>query len=345
MADYLDKAGVTYLIGKIKTMLSGKVDIIAEKGLSTNDYTTTEKDKLAGIAVGATNNTVDSALSDTSTNALQNKSIKAALDLKASLANLSGKVDIIAGKGLSTNDYTTTEKDKLAGIADGATNNTVDIALSDTSTNALQNKIIKAALDLKAPLANPGFTGVPTAPTASAGVSTTQLATTQFVAQAVSQVLAAGDAMVFKGTIGTAGTVTALPTTYNIGWTYRVITAGTYAGQVCEVGDLITAIMGRSGSGNLNTDWTVMQTNINGALTDVQTTAPLTVSGTGSTRTIGLAASGIAAGTYRSVTIDAYGRATAGSNPTTLAGYGITDALKTTDLVAITNSEIDAMFV
>jgi hypothetical protein len=41
--------------------------------------------------------------------------------------------------------------------------------------------------------------------------------------------------------------------------------------------------------------------------------------------TIDLAAVGTA-GTYRSVTTDAYGRVTAGSNPTTLSGYGITDA-------------------
>ena len=41
---------------------------------------------------------------------------------------------------------------------------------------------------------------------------------------------------------------------------------------------------------------------------------------------IDLATTGITAGTYKSVTIDAYGRATAGTNPTTLAGYGITDA-------------------
>ena len=34
--------------------------------------------------------------------------------------DLSGKVDNVAGKGLSTNDYTTTEKNKLAGIAEGA---------------------------------------------------------------------------------------------------------------------------------------------------------------------------------------------------------------------------------
>ncbi|HIH4679502.1 TPA: phage tail protein [Pseudomonas aeruginosa] len=36
---------------------------------------------------------------------------------------------------------------------------------------------------------------------------------------------------------------------------------------------------------------------------------------------------GISAGTYRSVTVDKYGRVTGGTNPTTLAGYGITDAL------------------
>jgi hypothetical protein len=41
---------------------------------------------------------------------------------------------------------------------------------------------------------------------------------------------------------------------------------------------------------------------------------------------IDLATTGVTPGTYRSVTVDAYGRATGGTNPTTLAGYGITDA-------------------
>ena len=41
---------------------------------------------------------------------------------------------------------------------------------------------------------------------------------------------------------------------------------------------------------------------------------------------IDLATTGVTASTYRSVTVDVYGRVTAGSNPTTLAGYGITDA-------------------
>lgn len=41
---------------------------------------------------------------------------------------------------------------------------------------------------------------------------------------------------------------------------------------------------------------------------------------------IDLATTGVSASTYRSVTVDVYGRVTAGTNPTTLAGYGITDA-------------------
>jgi phage-related tail fiber protein len=51
-------------------------------------------------------------------------------------------------------------------------------------------------------------------------------------------------------------------------------------------------------------------------------------SGSGTTSvTLTLANSGIAAGTYQSVTVDAKGRVTAGTNPTTLAGYGITDTI------------------
>jgi hypothetical protein len=73
-------------------------------------------------------------------------------------------------------------------------------------------------------------------------------------------------ALVYKGTIGSGGTVTALPTTHGVGWTYRVITAATYAGQTCEIGDLITSIVARTGNGNQNADWTVAQANIDGAV-------------------------------------------------------------------------------
>ena len=95
-------------------------------------------------------------------------------------------------------------------------------------------------------------------------------------------ILGANDAMVFKGTLGTGGTVEALPTTYQTGWTYRVIEAGTYAGQACEVGDLIIAIADAADDGD-NADWTIAQTNIDGAVThSADLTADNIVVGNGS---------------------------------------------------------------
>lgn len=60
------------------------------------------------------------------------------------------------------------------------------------------------------------------------------------------------------------------------------------------------------------------------------------VAGTGLSKagnTLSLTSGVATAGTYKSVTVDTYGRVTAGSNPTTLSGYGITDAVNTSDVV------------
>ena len=97
--------------------------------------------------------------------------------------------------------------------------------------------------------------------------STTAIPRADAVINYVDSLLAASHAMIYKGTLGTGGTITSLPTTYNAGWSYKVITAGTYAGTVCEIGDLIIAVVDRTGSGNLNSDWTVVQTNIDGVVT------------------------------------------------------------------------------
>lgn len=60
---------------------------------------------------GGSNITVDSSLSTTSTNPVRNSVIT---------TELNKKVNAVSGKGLSTNDYTTSDKNKLAGIAAGA---------------------------------------------------------------------------------------------------------------------------------------------------------------------------------------------------------------------------------
>ena len=49
MAKYLDLTGLSYFWQKIKALLGNKVDKETGKGLSSNDYTTEEKNKLAGL--------------------------------------------------------------------------------------------------------------------------------------------------------------------------------------------------------------------------------------------------------------------------------------------------------
>lgn len=100
----------TALSGKAAASHTHSLDDVSEttaKKIMTAD----ERTKLSGIAAGANKTVVDTAMSSTSTNPVQNKAVNSALG---------NKVDKVTGKGLSTNDYTTDEKTKLAGIAAGA---------------------------------------------------------------------------------------------------------------------------------------------------------------------------------------------------------------------------------
>ncbi len=74
-------------------------------------------------------------------------------------------------------------------ILDGATLTTTELNYVDGVTSPIQGQI-----DLKAPLASPALTGTPTAPTATAGTDTTQIATTAFVQDAIELVIGAAPA-------------------------------------------------------------------------------------------------------------------------------------------------------
>lgn len=100
-----------------------------------------DKKKLDGIAEGATKIKVDTALSNTSTNPVQNKVIYSALSEKAGTS-----VATTNTNGLMS----AADKTKLNGIAKEANKTIVDTTLSDSSTNPVQNKAVKAALDNKA---------------------------------------------------------------------------------------------------------------------------------------------------------------------------------------------------
>lgn len=72
----------------------------------------------------------------------------------------------------------------------------------------------------------------------------------------------------FKGTVNSS---TPLPTVaYEAGWQYVVGEAGTYAGNVCEVGDYIICVKDYASGSASNSDWTVLQANLDGVVTGVE---------------------------------------------------------------------------
>lgn len=88
-----------------------------------------------------------------------------------------------------------------------------------------------------------------------------------------SLISATSDAMRFMGVIGADGKITSgfdsvsgktfsTLTDYAIGWSFKIGVAGTYAGNVCEVGDMLVCI----GTAKSNDDWYVLQANIDGAV-------------------------------------------------------------------------------
>lgn len=164
-----------------------------------------------------------------------------------------------------------------------------------------------------------------TATTQTQSDNSTKIATTAYVDTAIGNL---PEPMVFKGSLGTGGTITALPTATasNEGHTYKVIKNGTYAGQAAKVGDTFISTGSRwelIPSGD-EPSGTVTSITLNATSPiAIDNSAAITTSGT---RTISHASSGVSAGTYKSVTVNSTGHVTGGTNPTTLSGYGIKDA-------------------
>lgn len=205
-------------------------------------------------------------------------------------------------------------------------------AFSDTTyTDGTAGYTLKAKQDgsgnvittTYAPLASPALTGTPTAPTATAGDNSTQIATTAFVTSAISGITGA---MIFKGTVGTGGTAgTSLPTTgVKVGDTYKVASDGTYAGQSAKVGDLFIATA-------TTPTWAYVPSGDDTAVTSITAGTGLTGGTITTTGTIALDTSGVTAGTYQGITVDAYGRVTSASD------MGYTTNTGTVTSVGITN--------
>ena len=112
-----------------QTALNAKAnnsDLTAHTGNVSNPHKVTK----AQVGLGSVDNTAD-----------VDKPISTATQ-----AALDGKVDKVTGKGLSTNDYTTTEKNKLSGIATGAQVNVIETVKVNGTALTVSSKAVN--LDL-----------------------------------------------------------------------------------------------------------------------------------------------------------------------------------------------------
>ena len=243
--DYDGTNTVADAIGSVETTansalngLSDKVDKVTGKGLSTNDYTTDEKNKLSGIASGA----------EVNQNAFSNVKVgntTVAADAKTDTLEL-------AGSNVTLTPDATNDKVTISITATNVTtalgNTAVARATGDASGNSISGTY--------APKASPALTGTPTAPTAAAGNSTTQIATTEFGANAVGT--ATAGALNYKGVATKESDITGQA--YKKGWYFIVSTAGTYFSKACEVGDMLIAKQDKTSTPA--NDWDIIQTNL-----------------------------------------------------------------------------------
>jgi len=177
-----------------------------------NNYTTTEKNKLSGVAVGAQVNVIESVKVNGTAQTITSKAVDITVPTKTSdITNDSGFItssDIPEGSAAST----------TVPAMDGT-------AATGTEMAFARGDHVHPTDTSRAPVNSPDFTGSPTAPTATAGTNTTQIATTAFVTTAVSGKANASDvytkteinsmlagAMNYKGT---KATVSALPSSGN----------------------------------------------------------------------------------------------------------------------------------
>ena len=97
----------------ISDLNQNKVSKIFGKGLSDQNFSSNEKAKLAGVEANATANESDAYLLDRA-NHTGTQAISTVVNLQT---ELDSKVDKVTGYGLSEEDFTSTEKSKLAGLS------------------------------------------------------------------------------------------------------------------------------------------------------------------------------------------------------------------------------------
>lgn len=128
----------------IADAIVNKVDVVAGKGLSTEDFTTELKNKLVALPADAEANYVKSVSDEFSVSQEGKLAVEAIEQSKVTglPEALASKVEKADGKGLSTNDFTDGAKTKLDGIENGANANLIEIVkLAGTALNISEKAV------------------------------------------------------------------------------------------------------------------------------------------------------------------------------------------------------------
>lgn len=241
-------------IKKINIALDKKVDkttTINGQALSNNvtlDSTNIYVEGGSGVSVKDKLTQIEGQISTVSSNHTKIEGKEGAISLDTT-TNENGKVKFVMSEGkqisatvvgLKSAAYTESSAFDAAGAAEAAKSAVIGVSGDDSTKDTIYGA--KAYADSK-------------------------------IAEAINS------AMHIKGTIGTGGDVTALPTGgVKVGDAYVVKTAGTYDSQKCEVGDIIIATA-------TTPTWTVIQNNLDAATVDALGTVKLGVATVSTTNT------------------------------------------------------------
>ena len=181
-------------------------------------------------------------------------------------------VSSLPGEGQEQGVIYINTTDSKGYIYDGSEFQVIFEDVTNEEGESLQEQLenLETELAAKAPINNPVFTGTVTL--AADPQSNLEAATKQYVDRLVGGIN--------DFTVGVVDADTPLPATdYKVGQTFRVAEAGTYAGVECEAGDLIIVIKDYAVDGASNSDFLVVQANVDGAVTgpDASTDANIVV--------------------------------------------------------------------
>lgn len=257
----IDLNGLVHVWSKVKTLTNGcvKASDLATVATSGSYNDLTDKPTIPASS------TVDSELSSTSTNPVQNKVINAALNSKADSSVLSAYLPLAGGvctgsvsapkfqTGTGANNYFQCRKFRGEGDANTyyhavdfgySGHDSVDFYEYDPNWNFYKCTTgTKSGAVLVGNINGNGWnggarlTGAPTAPTATAGTNTTQIATTAFVQTAVSSKVSVSE----LATVATSGSYNDLtnkptiPSAYTLPYATSSILGGVKIGNNISV--------------------------------------------------------------------------------------------------------------